>query len=383
MVNGAMMQPVIPKPADKVQSSNSKPGDTTFQDMMDKTANQKTEETSGENETEGRQQSTPISDVLAQLFFHPEEILLNPELAKVTEAEMAVAVNEPAEEVLIPETGTDTVKTADMKQETGNVFAGQVKAAAATKEVLAEEKTMPVVKEETITKDNAGIAEAVMHEGKAKTVNAESSKTGKAEESSTVNTENNAAKSTEISKPLETKADEGAVKTAAETVVQNNTEAMVYVEQQVSRPETMKAQTVTVNPENPQQMMKDISDSMIKNILSGKQEFELQLEPLNLGKLSIKVTYEAGKTAVSIICSSAKTLEAMSQNAKEIGNILETRLGAETAIIVEHPESDYLEQYNQQKQDSQQEQKEQSQKQANRKDTEQVNFLQQLRLGLI
>lgn len=144
-------------------------------------------------------------------------------------------------------------------------------------------------------------------------------------------------------------------------------------------------QTVHVNEAHPEELTKDVADVIAKSVQTGKQEFEIQLEPLRLGKLAIKVSYEAGKAAVSIICSSTKTLESLAQNAKEISAILDNRLGTETAIIVEHPEADYLNQHNQQKEENQREQ-ESRQKSYHPQDeerTKQSDFLQQLRLGLV
>lgn len=157
----------------------------------------------------------------------------------------------------------------------------------------------------------------------------------------------------------------------------------------IQQPKTSEALLqVHVNEAQPQEMTKDISDVIAKSIQNGKQEFEIQLEPLHLGKLAIKVTYEAGKAAVSILCSSTKTLEAMAQNAKEIGAILDHRLGTDTQIVVEHPEQDYLHQKNQQNEQGQSSQNQQGQNQREQaaygKDTvNQTDFLQQLRLGLV
>lgn len=134
-------------------------------------------------------------------------------------------------------------------------------------------------------------------------------------------------------------------------------------------------------PEN----MEQLGDTLAKQIASGKQEFEIQLEPLHLGKMLVKVTFEAGKAAVSIICSETKTMQAIAQNAKEIGSIMENHMGTQTQIILDKGQTaDYLEQ-NQQQEKEQQNQNAQKEQHTEKDDdkTEALNFLQQLRLGLV
>lgn len=77
-------------------------------------------------------------------------------------------------------------------------------------------------------------------------------------------------------------------------------------------------------------------------------------------------------------------MEALGQNAKEIGDIINRNLGGETTIIVEKQETDYLNQTrdeNEQSGQNQQKQKEENSKDQNKEDAEQ--FLQKLRLGLM
>lgn len=207
-----------------------------------------------------------------------------------------------------------------------------------------------------------------------------------------------------IKQPTEQKSDSANIVTAAtaadnvkegkaakETEMPETTTVAAYLQKDYAIQQPRQNETpaqVHVNEAHPEEMTKDISDVIAKSIQNGKQEFEIQLEPLHLGKLAIKVTYEAGKAAVSIICSSTKTLEAMAQNAKEIGAILDYRLGTETRIVVEHPDTDYLNQQNQQNQQEPNSQEEQSQSRQEqntfgKEKAGQADFLQQLRLGLV
>lgn len=134
-----------------------------------------------------------------------------------------------------------------------------------------------------------------------------------------------------------------------------------------------------IRTEYMEQLKANIADSLA----SGKQEFEIQLNPANLGKLVIKASYEAGKAVISIVCSEARTMEAMSHQARELAAMVEDRTGNQTVVVVEHPAEDYLEQQAQQ-QGKQQESHPDSQQNEEKKSSfhESFDFLQQLRLGL-
>ena len=93
--------------------------------------------------------------------------------------------------------------------------------------------------------------------------------------------------------------------------------------------------------------------------------------------------YEGNQATISIICSEKRAMDALSQNAREIGNIIDRNLGGETTIIVEKQESDYLNQTrdeNEQADQNGKQQKEEKNKNHEGEDAEQ--FLQKLRLGL-
>lgn len=128
--------------------------------------------------------------------------------------------------------------------------------------------------------------------------------------------------------------------------------------------------------------LQKLSQTMADQMAKGKSEFEIWLEPANLGKLAIKVAYEGGRAMVSIMCMNDKTMELISQNAKSLGTILEQHTGNNTVVVVEHPESDYLQQ--KADQDNQEGyQQEQAKEQQEDKEAENQSFLQQLRLGLM
>lgn len=126
-----------------------------------------------------------------------------------------------------------------------------------------------------------------------------------------------------------------------------------------------------------------LAESMNRQIAGGRTEFEIWLEPANLGKLAIKVAYEGGRAMISITCLNEKTMELISQNAKNLGNILEQHTGTDTVVIVDQPESDYLKQKSEQESQGSYSGEEQQKKQEEDSDEDSRSFLQQLRLGLM
>ena len=73
----------------------------------------------------------------------------------------------------------------------------------------------------------------------------------------------------------------------------------------------------------------------------------MELEPANLGKLTIRLVYEGDRASLSIMASNPRTLDMLSQKASEIAAILEEKTGQET-IIYTQPAQQGSEQYDEQ-----------------------------------
>lgn len=163
-----------------------------------------------------------------------------------------------------------------------------------------------------------------------------------------------------------------------------------YFAQTIQQPDTFQnqiqgasgiEQPIYVQANNPQELMDQLLEQLKAKATLGNQEFEIHLQPENLGKLAIKVAYTLEKVSISIVCTNERTMELLSSGAKNIAQIMEETLGSPTTLIVDQEESNYLEQYNNQGNSRQQQEQEQKEKQ-DTKDNHQ-DFLQQLRLGLI
>lgn len=130
----------------------------------------------------------------------------------------------------------------------------------------------------------------------------------------------------------------------------------------------------------PETLPQDLGKLLTSDLTSDGKTLTIELEPENLGKLTIKAGYESGRLVVSILSSSTKTLEVLSQRAGEIAGILEAKTGQETIIQTpqtEHQDGGFFEQQGRENR-GREERREPEQKER-RTDT----FAQQLRLGLI
>jgi flagellar hook-length control protein FliK len=140
-----------------------------------------------------------------------------------------------------------------------------------------------------------------------------------------------------------------------------------------------KAEAVETLPvQNLEELNAKLSEKIISQIETGRKSLEVQLEPLNLGKILIKVAYEKDQVSVSVICTESKTLKMLSQSAGELGNILENNLERPIHVIVDKQQTDYLNN-NQEHQGNGREQQEHRQ---NQSDDFGDDFIQKLRLGI-
>ena len=124
-------------------------------------------------------------------------------------------------------------------------------------------------------------------------------------------------------------------------------------------------------------LTEDLGNYLDTKISEKKGKLELSLEPERLGKLTIRLEYEKGKTEVTIFSTSAKTLEILSKEAGHLAQILEEKTGTPTVIYTpEQTENrQNMDQDTGHRRNGRQDQKEQRQKQDD-------SFAQQLRLGL-
>lgn len=135
-----------------------------------------------------------------------------------------------------------------------------------------------------------------------------------------------------------------------------------------------------------EQLPKQVTKQLEDQILAGAKEMELQLEPANLGKIAMKISYENGKASISLICSNSNTMKVLSQQAEHMGALIEKHLGNPTEVYVEKQNDDQWSQQNGEQRDNQnsQQQREEQERRYYKKlkETKSQDFLQQLRIGL-
>lgn len=132
----------------------------------------------------------------------------------------------------------------------------------------------------------------------------------------------------------------------------------------------------------PETMPEDLGKTLGAKFADGARTLTVELEPASLGKLTIRLTYEGDRAAVSIIATNPKTLELLNQKASEIAAILEEKTGQQTVIFTQKPETN--EENYDRNPDSKGNRQEQEEKKQDKEDHHQLeSFAQQLRLGLV
>ncbi len=156
--------------------------------------------------------------------------------------------------------------------------------------------------------------------------------------------------------------------------------AQTQTEVQAAKPQ----EPVRMYVPQPEALPEKVTDQLLAKMSEGVQEFEIHIEPANLGKIAVKILYQEGQATVSIFCTEKRALDVLGRNAGEIGQVIEKNLGGTTTIIVDKQENDYLNQQRDENQKNGQNQ-ENEQPKDNRQETSAEDadqFLQKLRLGL-
>lgn len=144
-----------------------------------------------------------------------------------------------------------------------------------------------------------------------------------------------------------------------------------------------KAETVSMRT-TPETMPQDLGKALGAKFAEGARTLTVELEPANLGKLTIRLTYEGDRAAVSIMATNPKTLELLNQKASEIASILEEKTGQETLIYTQKPETNQ-ENYDRNPDGKREREEQEERHQQQNKEEHQSfdSFAQQLRLGLV
>lgn len=130
----------------------------------------------------------------------------------------------------------------------------------------------------------------------------------------------------------------------------------------------------------PADLPADLGNNLAARLPGKNGTLTIELEPASLGKVLVKVVYEAGRTSVSLIASNPRTLEILSRNAGEIAGILESKTGQETVIYTAQAEPEYTDS---EREGGRQDRREPEQQEHGKRKDQSDSFMQQLRLGLV
>ena len=145
--------------------------------------------------------------------------------------------------------------------------------------------------------------------------------------------------------------------------------------------ETMMMRTSETN------MASDLTNLLSSRFPSQNGQLTIELDPENLGKITINVSYDSGHAAVSISATNQKTVEILTQNASAMANIIQQKTGQETQVYIPNAQESSTKQDMASGRESNENaaQQQAKQQEQNSQNTEHSSsaFLQQMRLGLV
>ncbi|MGL5255966.1 MAG: flagellar hook-length control protein FliK [Proteocatella sp.] len=140
--------------------------------------------------------------------------------------------------------------------------------------------------------------------------------------------------------------------------------------------ETIKIKVGDAQEVSSENLIKEISKNVVIKA-EKSNEYELQLDPENLGKIKVKLLFEDGKLTVSMLCSNSKTANLLSEGISSLGQAIQQNTKSEVTVNVR--EENYLNN-NQNQQKGQNGSNQQNQNQQNHR--EDAEFADQVKLGL-
>ena len=188
-----------------------------------------------------------------------------------------------------------------------------------------------------------------------------------------------------------------SVTVAKETTQQNDAQANTSPDTEATKQasevpvkKTFSEDVITVKVgENAQindpEMAQKLADKMLTKFSQNQNEFEIQLTPKELGKITIKLMMENGQAHISMFAENAKTMSLLAEKAKELGAIIQQHTGNQTNVeVVDQKTMENQNQNKEQKGDgfARQQQEQQRQHQERLRQEQSRDFIQQMRLGL-
>ena len=127
-----------------------------------------------------------------------------------------------------------------------------------------------------------------------------------------------------------------------------------------------------------QELSADVGKTIANRMPQKNGEITIELEPASLGRIIVRVTYDADRASVALMSANPRTLEILSRDAGSIAGMLEEKTGQETVVYIPQQEA-YPEESGRERGSEDREQKQQK----DRKKQQSESFIQQVRLGLV
>jgi flagellar hook-length control protein fliK len=163
--------------------------------------------------------------------------------------------------------------------------------------------------------------------------------------------------------------------------------------QQISLPGSQEKLSESVNAPVREEAVLHSSEAKlpedVAEFLSNKAELQhgeikIELEPRNLGQITVKVNYSGGKANIVITAENPKTLHLLQTGAEDMGRILEQKTGELTKIVVqeEHHAPSFQQQGQSNSENKEEAERRQREQQERAQQDNAEGFLQRMRLGL-
>lgn len=133
---------------------------------------------------------------------------------------------------------------------------------------------------------------------------------------------------------------------------------------------------------NQADMAKQLADKIMYKLSDGKQEFDLELNPKDLGKVNVKMIFQNGSAELILSTSNSKAHQLLSMQADALRGILEANTGMDSTISLKQAETSDGQFDRDNFQEQSNGQQNQQQQQQGKKLAEDISFIDRLRLGL-
>ncbi|MCL2088460.1 MAG: flagellar hook-length control protein FliK [Oscillospiraceae bacterium] len=123
------------------------------------------------------------------------------------------------------------------------------------------------------------------------------------------------------------------------------------------------------------------AEKIIYSAQNGIEQFEMQLNPRELGKITINITFQAGKAIVTMICQNQRAQSLLGLHTESIRQIVEENTGNKTTILTQQEENPWNKQDNLDGRSNGRQR--QQQRESKPKQEEVSDFMNRLRLGML